>query len=120
MTITNSGWMNVGWLFFARAVSPACCRLPSPADSSTRSSILAVARVANWVQCQDMISAASFSPDGQLTAAGLYNGRVMFYHTKDLRYYTQASLFTLSRAHPRVFCKLLGISVGSFLQRQQG
>lgn len=45
----------------------------------------------NWVQCQDMISAANFSPDGQLTAAGLYDGRVMFYHTTDLRYYTQVS-----------------------------
>ncbi|CAM9549463.1 unnamed protein product [Ectocarpus fasciculatus] len=46
-------------------------------------------RVVDWVQCQDMVSAASFSPDGKLAAAGLYNGRVMFYHTTDLRYYTQ-------------------------------
>lgn len=45
----------------------------------------------DWVQCQDMVSAASFSPDGKLAAAGLYNGRVMFYHTTDLRYYTQVS-----------------------------
>lgn len=48
-------------------------------------------RVVDWVQCQDLVSAASFSPDGQLAAAGLYNGRVMFYHTAGLRYYTQAS-----------------------------
>ncbi|CAM9504361.1 unnamed protein product, partial [Hapterophycus canaliculatus] len=48
-------------------------------------------RVVDWVQCQDLVSAASFSPDGQLAAAGLYNGRVMFYHTTGLRYYTQAS-----------------------------
>lgn len=48
-------------------------------------------RVVDWVQCQDMVSAASFSPDGQLAAAGLYNGRVMFYHTTGLRYYTQVS-----------------------------
>ncbi|CAM9154577.1 unnamed protein product [Scytosiphon promiscuus] len=46
-------------------------------------------RVVDWVQCQDLVSAASFSPDGQLAAAGLYNGRVMFYHTTGLRYYTQ-------------------------------
>lgn len=41
------------------------------------------------MQCPDVISAASFSPDGQLTAAGLFNGAVMFHHTNDLRYYTQ-------------------------------
>lgn len=49
-------------------------------------------RVVNWVQCQDMISAANFSPDGQLTVAGLYDGRVMFYHTLGLRYYTQVRI----------------------------
>lgn len=51
--------------------------------------VVADFRVVDWVQCQDMVSAASFSPDGQLAVAGLYNGRVMFYHTTGLRYYTQ-------------------------------
>lgn len=46
-------------------------------------------RVVNWVQCPDMISSARFTPDGQLTVAGLYDGRVIFHHTADLRYYTQ-------------------------------
>ena len=46
-------------------------------------------RVINWAQAPEMITAASFSPDGSLCVAGLYNGECYFYHTERLKYYTQ-------------------------------
>ncbi|CAN0051625.1 unnamed protein product [Choristocarpus tenellus] len=46
-------------------------------------------RVLNWTQCPDIITTTNFSPDGQLAVGGLFDGRVIFYHTQDLKYYTQ-------------------------------
>jgi WD40 repeat protein len=45
-------------------------------------------RVVTWAQAPVMITAATFSPDGQLCVAGLFTGECVFYHTERLRYYT--------------------------------
>ena len=42
-----------------------------------------------WAQTANIITAATFSPNGQLAVAGLYNGQCVFYST-DVRHYDSA------------------------------
>jgi WD40 repeat protein len=46
-------------------------------------------RVKAWAQCPDIITAAQYSPNGNLVAAGLMKGQVYFYMTDGMKYYTQ-------------------------------
>mmetsp|Transcript_413 Transcript_413/g.682 ORF Transcript_413/g.682 Transcript_413/m.682 type:complete len:705 (+) Transcript_413:291-2405(+) len=45
--------------------------------------------VAEWAQAGNIITAVSFSPDGQTAVAGLYNGLCTFYESYGLKYITK-------------------------------
>jgi hypothetical protein len=46
-------------------------------------------RVVEWAQTANIITAAAFSPSGNMAVAGLYNASVVFYQTDGLKYFTQ-------------------------------
>lgn len=48
-------------------------------------------RVVEWAQSPHVITAATFQPDGKYIAAGLFDGKVIFYSLEDLKlkYFTQ-------------------------------
>lgn len=46
-------------------------------------------RVVEWAQTSNIITAATFNPNGNMTVAGLYNGQAVFYQTDGLKYHTQ-------------------------------
>jgi WD40 repeat protein len=46
-------------------------------------------RVVEWAQTSAIITSATFSPNGNLCLAGLYNGQCVFYQTDGLKYHTQ-------------------------------
>jgi WD40 repeat protein len=46
-------------------------------------------RVKAWAQTPDIITAAQYSPNGNMVAAGLMKGQVYFYMTDGMKYYTQ-------------------------------
>ena len=46
-------------------------------------------RVVEWAQTSNIITAATFNPNGNMTVAGLYNGQCVFYLTDGLKYHTQ-------------------------------
>jgi WD40 repeat protein len=45
--------------------------------------------VVEWAQTANIITAATFSPNGKMAVAGLFNGQCVFYLTEGLRYFTQ-------------------------------
>ncbi|CEO98319.1 unnamed protein product (mitochondrion) [Plasmodiophora brassicae] len=58
-------------------------------------------RVVDWAQTPLMITAAAFNPSGRLTAAGLYNGQVVFYQSDGLKYFTQIDCRNRHGKHKR-------------------
>ena len=42
-------------------------------------------RVVEWAQTSNIITAATFNPNGNMTVAGLYNGSAIFYQTDGLK-----------------------------------
>lgn len=58
-------------------------------------------RVIDWAQTPLMITAAAFNPSGRLTAAGLYNGQVVFYQSDGLKYFTQIDCRNRHGKHKR-------------------
>ncbi len=54
-------------------------------------------RVVEWAQTSNIITAAAFSPSGNMAVAGLYNGSCVFYQTDGLKYFTQVRTTTAAK-----------------------
>ena len=64
-------------------------------------------RVKDWAQTPDYISTTRYTPDGRYVTVGCFDGRVLFYLSEGLKYFTQVSC---KNRRQKIGSKVTGIS----------